>query len=131
MIDKITIELTDINFSYPGTSIGVYGINLTIHEGELLAVIGASGCGKSTLLKLIAGFLTPDSGVIKINGRDMSGVPPRQRNLGVVFQNYSLFPHMKAWMNVAYPLKVRNISGQKRYQEAMDVLQRVSLPKKF
>jgi putative spermidine/putrescine transport system ATP-binding protein len=126
MID-ITIQLQEIHFTYPGTSAGVSDIDLTIREGELLAVIGASGCGKSTLLKLIAGFLVPNRGAIQINGVDMAATPPHERNLGVVFQNYSLFPHMTSWMNVAYPLKVRRMSGHARREEAMQALQRVGL----
>ena len=127
MTSKITIEMEGVSFTYPGTTAGVYDIDLTIREGELLAVIGPSGCGKSTLLKLIAGFLVPDRGSIQINGIDMTGVPPRQRNLGVVFQNYSLFPHMTAWLNVAYPLKVRNMHSHKRREEALHALERVGL----
>ncbi|MCJ7680762.1 MAG: ABC transporter ATP-binding protein [Candidatus Aminicenantes bacterium] len=127
MSKHVTIKLEDVSYSYPGTKAGVSDIDLTIREGELLAVIGASGCGKSTLLKLIAGFLTPNRGNIQINGVDMAGVPPRQRNLGVVFQNYSLFPHMTAWLNVAYPLKVRKIRSQERREEALGALQRVGL----
>ena len=124
---RATVQLSDVNFTYPGSSAGVYGIDLAIGEGELLAVIGASGCGKSTLLRLIAGFLMPDRGIVRINGEDMSGTPPRARNLGVVFQNYSLFPHMNAWMNVAYPLKVRRVSGRERREEALAALERVGL----
>ena len=126
-MNRVTIELQDVSFNYPGSTAGVFGIDLTISEGELLAVIGASGCGKSTLLRLIAGFLVPDRGSIRINGKDVAGTPPRQRNLGVVFQNYSLFPHMTAWMNVAYPLKVRKTPGRERRKEAMLALERVGL----
>ena len=126
-MNEITISLDDVSFTYPGATAGVFGIDLTIREGELLAVIGASGCGKSTLLKLIAGFLIPNHGAIRINGVDMATTPPRERNLGVVFQNYSLFPHMTAWMNVAYPLKVRKMSGRESRKEAMLALQRVGL----
>lgn len=127
MNTQTTIKLDGVSFTYPGTKAGVYDIDLAIGESELLAVIGASGCGKSTLLKLIAGFLVPDSGTIQINGIDMADVPPRQRNLGVVFQNYSLFPHMTAWLNVAYPLKVRKVRLQERREEAIRALQRVGL----
>ncbi len=78
-----------------------------IRRGELLAVIGASGCGKSTLLKIIAGFVQPSHGRVMIGGKNAADIPPRQRNVGIVFQSYALFPHMLAWENVAYPLKLR------------------------
>jgi putative spermidine/putrescine transport system ATP-binding protein len=121
------IEMEGVSFAYPGGKAGVWGIDLTIAAGELLAVIGPSGCGKSTLLRLIAGFLTPDVGTIRIGGRDMSGVPARERNLGIVFQNYALFPHMTALDNAAYPLKVRNVAGAERRERVREVLKAVGL----
>jgi putative spermidine/putrescine transport system ATP-binding protein len=95
------VDVEAVTFTYPGTRAGVAGIDLRIHAGELVAVIGASGCGKSTLLKLIAGFLAPGRGVIRIDGRDVAGVPPRERQLGVVFQSYALFPHMATFSHAA------------------------------
>lgn len=121
------VELNDVGFTYPGTTAGVAAIDLRIAPGELLAVIGASGCGKSTLLKLIAGFLVPDRGQIRLNGADVSTVPPRERSLGIVFQSYALFPHMPAWENVAYPLKVRGIARAKRREQALEALDSVGL----
>jgi putative spermidine/putrescine transport system ATP-binding protein len=121
------IEMQGVTFTYPGGNAGVRDIDLTIAAGELLAVIGPSGCGKSTLLRLIAGFLEPDAGTIRIGGRDMSGVPARERNLGIVFQNYALFPHMTALDNAAYPLKVRSIASAERRERAREVLQAVGL----
>lgn len=121
------IEMSGITFLYPGSSAGVQDIDLTIHAGELLAVIGPSGCGKSTLLRLIAGFLTADTGTIRIGGRDMTGVPPRERDLGIVFQNYALFPHMTALDNAAYPLKVRNVGTAERRERAREVLKALGL----
>jgi putative spermidine/putrescine transport system ATP-binding protein len=97
-------------------------VTLDIAEGELLAVIGPSGCGKSTILKLIAGFLDPQSGTIEIEGRSMAGVAPRLRDLGIVFQNYALFPHMTIAENVGYPLKLRSVPSAEaglRVQEAL------------
>ena len=121
------IEMEGVTFTYPGGNAGVRDIDLTIAAGELLAVIGPSGCGKSTLLRLIAGFLEPDAGTIRIGGRDMSGVSARERNLGIVFQNYALFPHMTALDNAAYPLKVRSIASAERRERAREVLQAVGL----
>lgn len=121
------IALDGVSFTYPGTTAGIANVSLDIAPGELVAVIGASGCGKSTLLKLIAGFLTPDRGHIRIDGKDVANVPPRQRGLGIVFQAYALFPHMSAWENVAYPLKVRGVPLARRREEAMRTLDLVGL----
>jgi putative spermidine/putrescine transport system ATP-binding protein len=121
------IEIEGVGFTYPGSGAGVFDINLTIHAGELLAVIGPSGCGKSTLLRLIAGFLFASRGIIRIGGKDVSGVPPRERDLGIVFQNYALFPHMSALENTAYPLKVRGVSSAERRKRAAETLEMVGL----
>jgi putative spermidine/putrescine transport system ATP-binding protein len=102
-------------------------IDLAIAPGELVAVIGASGCGKSTLLRLIAGFLIPDRGAVCIDGVDMASVPPRRRELGVVFQSYALFPHMSALDNVAYGLKVRGVGAAERRGNALRALDSVGL----
>ncbi len=122
-----TILLEDVSFTYPGTNIGVHDINLGIRAGELLAVIGPSGCGKSTLLKIIAGFVQPSRGRVIIAGKDAAGIPPRERNIGIVFQSYSLFPHMTALENVAYPLKLRGQPAAARQAMARDILGRVGL----
>ncbi|HYH37082.1 MAG TPA: ABC transporter ATP-binding protein [Azospirillum sp.] len=122
------IELRGVSFAYPGTAAAaVSGIDLTIAPGELVAVIGPSGCGKSTLLRLIAGFLEPLEGTVLLDGVDVTGVPARERNLGVVFQTYALFPHMAAWENVAYPLKVRGVVAAERQRRALAMLERVGL----
>ncbi len=123
----MTIALENLNFHYPGTTIGVHDINLTIGPAELVAVIGPSGSGKTTLLKLVAGFEQPISGHVRIKGEDVSAVPARLRNVGVVFQSYALFPLMSCLENVAYPLKVRKIPRPKREKQAMAMLDHVGL----
>ena len=124
---EYTIALEGVTYTYPGTDIGVHDINLGIRPGELLAVIGPSGCGKSTLLKIIAGFVQPSHGRVIIGGKDAVGIPPRLRDIGIVFQTYTLFPHMLVWENVAYPLKLRGQDEAARKAKALDILDRVGL----
>ncbi len=124
-----TIALEGISFTYPGTSAGVQDVDLVIRPGELVAVIGASGCGKSTLLRIIAGFIEPSKGKVILDGKDASGIPPRLRDIGIVFQSYTLFPHMTATENVAYPLKLRGKDRATRRAAALAMLDRVSLSK--
>ena len=121
------IELRGVSYTYPGSTAGVFDFDLDIAPGELMAVIGASGCGKSTLLRLIAGFLVPDRGTIRIGGKEVNETPPRARELGVVFQTYALFPHMSALDNTAYPLKVRGIRLAERRARARETLETVGL----
>src|SRR5882672_10818964 len=82
-------------------------VDLTIRRGELVTLLGPSGCGKTTLLRLVAGLAQPDQGQVELAGRDITTVPPHRRNVGVVFQNYALFPHLTVAGNVAFGLKVR------------------------
>jgi putative spermidine/putrescine transport system ATP-binding protein len=123
----MSVVLDQVSFAYPGAGAGVRDITLEIREGELLAVIGPSGCGKSTILKLIAGFLMPQSGRISIGGEDMTTVPPRKRDLGIVFQNYALFPHMTLAENVGYALKLRQVPGAEAGERVREALAMVGL----
>ena len=123
----MSLAVDALTYRYGPGAGGIEGISLTIEPGEFCAVIGPSGCGKSTLLKLIAGFLDPLSGTIRIGGEAMAGRPPRARDLGVVFQNYALFPHMSALDNVAYPLKLRGLAKTERRRLAGEALERAGL----
>ncbi|MET0720895.1 MAG: ABC transporter ATP-binding protein [Tardiphaga sp.] len=123
----MTLQYDNVSYTYPGGTAGVFDVSLEIGRGELLAIIGASGSGKSTLLKLLAGFVKPDRGRILINGVDVGHLAPEARRLGVVFQNYALFPHMRLWENVAYPLKVRGVSRDERRARAVEMLGRVGM----
>ncbi len=123
----MSVRFQDVSFRYPGSEAGVLHIDLELGPGELVAVIGASGSGKTTLLNLLAGFLRPDSGRIVINGKDVTDLPPKKRDLGQVFQSYALFQHMSAWRNVAYPLKVRGVPREKRRALAIEALKNVDL----
>ena len=87
--------------------IALDGVDLMVEPGELLTILGPSGSGKTTLLKVIAGFEIPESGAILLKGDDITLTPPARRDVGMVFQNYALFPHMNVWGNVAFPLEMR------------------------
>jgi putative spermidine/putrescine transport system ATP-binding protein len=87
-------------------------VDLEVRRGEFVTLLGPSGSGKTTTLRMIAGFTTPSGGSIEIDGRDMTRVPPHRRNVGMVFQNYALFPHMTAAQNIAFPLQMRGVSRQ-------------------
>ena len=100
-------------------NVALADVNLTIKEGEFFSLLGPSGCGKSTLLNIIAGFLEPTDGVVHISGRDVTGLPPYRRNLGMVFQNYALFPHLTVFENVAYGLKIKKM-GRKEIKERVE-----------
>jgi putative spermidine/putrescine transport system ATP-binding protein len=123
----MSIAVENLTYNYGRGNGGVNDITLSVEPGEFCAVIGPSGCGKSTLLKLIAGFLEPTAGKIHLAGAPVAGQPPRNRDLGVVFQNYALFPHMSALDNVAYPLKLRGMEKVQRRRLAGEALERAGL----
>lgn len=120
------VILKDLVKSY-GEKTVLRNFNLSIGEGEMVALLGPSGCGKSTSLKILAGLEQADSGEVIINGRDVSGLPTRKRNLGIVFQAYSLFPHMDAVDNVAYGLKIRGVDAGARRKRAEELVELVGL----
>ncbi|MGE0009003.1 MAG: ABC transporter ATP-binding protein [Parvibaculaceae bacterium] len=103
------------------------GLTLDIESGEFFTFLGSSGSGKSTTLRMIAGLEMPDSGSIFINGRDVSLVPPWRRNVGMVFQQYAVFPHMSVHDNVAYGLKVRGLAAGDRNEKVRALLEMVGL----
>jgi putative spermidine/putrescine transport system ATP-binding protein len=121
------VALEHVSYRYPGTQAGVADITLNIAPGELVVCLGPSGCGKTTLLRLIAGFVRPHAGVIRLSDEDVSALPTRSRECGVVFQAYALFPHMRVWENVAYPLRVRDVAADERRHRAADMLELVGL----
>jgi len=88
----------------------VDGIDLAAREGEFLVLLGPSGCGKTTLLRMIAGLETPTSGRILINGQDVTGLPPRARDIAMVFQSYALYPHLSVFNNIAFPLRAQGVA---------------------
>jgi ABC-type Fe3+/spermidine/putrescine transport system ATPase subunit len=121
------IELAGVTKSYAGVP-AVDGLTVRFAPGELCCLLGPSGCGKSTTLRLIAGLEQPDGGAVRIRGRDVRGLPPQRRNLGFVFQNYALFPHMDVRGNVAYGLRSRGGLREAAVREAVrDALAMVRL----
>ena len=121
----IPVSLAGIRKTYDGTTWVLDGIDLQIDAGELFFLLGGSGCGKTTLLRLVAGFLQAEAGSIRFGDREMKGLPPERRDIGMVFQNYALWPHLDVAGNVAFGLEVRKIAGAeraKRVQEALDLV---------
>jgi putative spermidine/putrescine transport system ATP-binding protein len=121
------VELRDVSFRYPGGKAGIFDLSLQMQRGEMVVCIGPSGCGKTTLLKLIAGFLKPESGTVRLAGEDMTQAAVAARGCGIVFQSYALFPHMRVWENVAYPLRVRGVEPAQRRRRADEMLEMVGL----
>ena len=109
--------------------LAVNNVNLDVQPGEFLTFLGPSGCGKTTTLRMIAGFETPTSGEIRVDGVDITHVPANERGLGFVFQNYALFPHMTIFDNVAYGLKIRGESKETMATKVREALALVGLTK--
>ncbi|MCR9220118.1 MAG: ABC transporter ATP-binding protein [Alphaproteobacteria bacterium] len=121
------IVLEGVRKSYPGAGAVISDFNLSISRGEFVTLLGPSGSGKSTLLMLLAGFEKPDAGAIVARGRNYVEMAPKDRNIGVVFQDYALFPHMTVAQNVAYPLRVRRMASAERRAAVERVLRLVQL----
>lgn len=102
-------------------------INLSVDKAEFVCLLGPSGCGKTTLLRIIAGLLGADGGKISLDGRDLVNVPARDRGFGIVFQSYSLFPHMTIAQNIGYGLKIRNTPTAEIEARVSDLLETVKL----
>jgi putative spermidine/putrescine transport system ATP-binding protein len=103
------IDIIAITKSYDGATRAVDAVDMRIEQGEFFSLLGPSGCGKTTTLRMIAGFETPTAGVIKVGGADVTGVPAHLRDMGMVFQNYALFPHRSVGENVAFGLRMRGM----------------------
>ena len=120
------IELQNVTKRY-GPIVANDQINLGIRRGELMTLLGPSGCGKTTALRCITGHLTPDEGRVFIDGEDVTNVPTHQRELGMVFQNFALFPHMTVYENVEFPLMIRKQPKAERREMVMEALQLIRM----
>ncbi|WP_276260810.1 ABC transporter ATP-binding protein [Haloglomus litoreum] len=128
MASEPALELDGVTRRYGGTT-AVDDLSLSVAEGEFFTLVGPSGCGKTTTLRLIAGFEAPTSGTVRFGGRDVAGVPPEDRDVGVVFQSYALFPHMTVAENVAYGLHFADPPGGVSDDERVaELLELVDLP---
>lgn len=107
--------------------VAVHELSLEINAGELLALVGASGSGKTTTLRMVAGYEAPDSGSIRLDGREITALPPERRGFGMVFQHYALFPHLSVQDNVGFGLEARGINATDRRARAMQALENVGL----
>ena len=110
-----------------GSATVLGGVNLGVAQGEFVSLLGPSGCGKTTLLRIVAGLLGLDRGTVKLDGQDITTLPPHRRDVGVVFQNYALFPHLTVAENVAFGLKARRRSADDTREAVKKFLELVHL----
>ena len=125
-MDPVAVELRNVVKRY-GQVAAVDNVSLDVRQGEFVSLLGPSGCGKTTSLRAIAGFVEPDEGCILIDGRDVSDLPPERRDIGMVFQNYALFPHMTVFDNVAYGPRRRKMPKPRIDERVARALELVAL----
>src|ERR1041385_324676 len=122
--DFLRIENLEKRF---GSVAAVQNVSLSVRRGEFVSLLGPSGCGKTTTLRMIAGYMIPDAGRIWLDGNDLTQLPPYRRDIGMVFQNYALFPHMTVHENIAFGLRMRRIASNEIQQRVMEALSLVRL----
>jgi multiple sugar transport system ATP-binding protein len=120
------IQLKNITKKF-GELVAVDSVSLDVADGEFVALLGPSGCGKTTTLRLIAGLEVPDEGSVQIGDRDVTRLPPRDRDIAMVFQDYALYPHMTLLNNIGYPLKVRGVSKQDMTRRVTQVAEELQI----
>lgn len=125
-MNKNIISLENIAVSFDGERI-LNDISLDIRDKEFVTLLGPSGCGKTTTLRIIGGFLQPDSGSIKFEGKEINNIPPYKRNVNTVFQRYALFPHLNVFENIAFGLKVKKFSDKEIQKRVSEMLELVNL----
>ncbi len=126
MNDKNILELKDISVSFDGETI-LDKLTLSIKDGEFVTFLGASGCGKTTTLRVIAGFISPDSGDVFFDGKRINDLPPYKRQVNTIFQRYALFPHLNVYENVAFGLRVSHTPDKEVRQRVAEMLKMVNL----
>ena len=122
---KVALEKVEGRY---GDTVALRALDLVVEDGEFLTLLGPSGCGKTTTLRMIAGFVDPSAGRILIDGREITHLPPNKREVGMVFQNYALFPHLTIGDNIAFALKQRGATQGERARRAGELLDLVRLP---
>lgn len=122
----VSIKIENVTKAY-GDNVVIHGLSAEIRPGEFFTLLGPSGCGKTTLLRMIIGFNTIEAGEIKVDGKVVNDIPTNRRNMGMVFQNYAVFPHMNVRDNVAYGLKNRKIPKAERYRQVDEILKLVKI----
>lgn len=119
------LEIVDLSVAYQNNVVVLKNLTLSVEKGSFLSLLGPSGCGKTTTLKTLAGFLSPLNGKIIVSGKDYTKMPAHKRNMGIVFQNYALFPHLNVFENIAFGLKMRHMSKSEineRVKKAIDLV---------
>lgn len=129
MQDNVLVSFRNVQKTYDGEALIVKDLNLDIRKGEFLTLLGPSGSGKTTCLMMLAGFEYPTGGEIHLDGQLLNKIPPHKRNIGMVFQNYALFPHMTVAQNVEYPLRVRKMNTAERLDKVKRALDMVQMGK--
>ena len=122
----VSIQVNNVTQAY-GSTIVIHGLSVDIRPGEFFTLLGPSGCGKTTLLRMIIGFNSIEGGEILVDGKVINNIPTNRRNMGMVFQNYAVFPHMSVRDNVAYGLKTRRIPKTERYRQVDEILKMVKI----
>src|SRR5690348_488084 len=126
-VPAVAVKLVDVVKRF-GETVAVDHIDLEVRDGEFFSLLGPSGCGKTTTLRMIGGFEEPTSGLIELQGQDVTWLPPYRRNVNTVFQNYALFPHLSIFENVAFGLRRRGVKGAEVRQRVTEMLELVELP---
>ena len=123
---SVSINIEQVVKKYGNDTI-INGLSLNVRPGEFFTLLGPSGCGKTTLLRMIIGFNSIEGGQIKVDGRIVNDIPTNKRNMGMVFQNYAIFPHMSVKDNVAFGLRMRHISQQEIDKQVDEILKVVKI----
>ena len=121
---KITVENLTKKF---GNTTAVDNLSVTMESGKMIALLGPSGCGKTTILNMLSGILPATSGKIFFDDQDVTALPPEKRNIGLVFQNYALYPHMTVLENICFPLEIKKVPKKQRIAKAKELAELVRI----